>query len=221
MARIPEKQAIAVREGAAAHARGRRWGASCSARRRRCGSSRARSSARARGSGRPGPPGGLLPVHRARPASARPSWRSSWRAILGNEFHRFDMSEYMEKHAVSRLIGAPPGYVGFEQGGLLVDAVRTHPVQRRAARRDREGAPRLLQHPAAGDGPRDADRQHRPQGRLPAGRPDHDLERGLAGDERARHRLRRTTRPRDAKSRGKQAIERSSAPSSATAWTRS
>ena len=37
------------------------------------------------------------------------------------------MSEYMEKHAVARLIGAPPGYVGFEQGGQLVDAVRTHP----------------------------------------------------------------------------------------------
>jgi ATP-dependent Clp protease ATP-binding subunit ClpA len=46
---------------------------------------------------------------------------------LGNEFHRYDMSEYMEKHAVARLIGAPPGYVGFEQGGLLVDAVRQHP----------------------------------------------------------------------------------------------
>src|SRR5207248_4552566 len=47
--------------------------------------------------------------------------------LLGNEFIRFDMSEYMEKHAVARLIGAPPGYVGFEQGGLLVDTVRTHP----------------------------------------------------------------------------------------------
>jgi len=46
---------------------------------------------------------------------------------LGNEFQRYDMSEYMEKHAVARLIGAPPGYVGFEQGGLLVDAVRQHP----------------------------------------------------------------------------------------------
>jgi ATP-dependent Clp protease ATP-binding subunit ClpA len=43
------------------------------------------------------------------------------------EFVRFDMSEYMEKHAVARLIGAPPGYVGFEQGGLLTDAVRKHP----------------------------------------------------------------------------------------------
>jgi len=47
--------------------------------------------------------------------------------LLGNEFIRFDMSEYMEKHAVARLIGAPPGYVGFEQGGQLVDSVRTHP----------------------------------------------------------------------------------------------
>ena len=47
--------------------------------------------------------------------------------LLGNEFVRFDMSEYMEKHAVARLIGAPPGYVGFEQGGQLVDAVRQHP----------------------------------------------------------------------------------------------
>ena len=42
---------------------------------------------------------------------------------LGVEFIRFDMSEYSEKHTVSRLIGAPPGYVGFEQGGLLTDAV--------------------------------------------------------------------------------------------------
>ena len=46
---------------------------------------------------------------------------------LGVEFLRFDMSEYMEKHAVARLIGAPPGYVGFEQGGLLVDAIRKTP----------------------------------------------------------------------------------------------
>ena len=43
------------------------------------------------------------------------------------EFLRFDMSEYMEKHAVSRLIGAPPGYVGYEEGGLLIDAVRRSP----------------------------------------------------------------------------------------------
>ncbi len=47
--------------------------------------------------------------------------------IAGVHFERFDMSEYMEKHAVSRLVGAPPGYVGFEQGGLLTEAIRKHP----------------------------------------------------------------------------------------------
>jgi ATP-dependent Clp protease ATP-binding subunit ClpA len=47
--------------------------------------------------------------------------------VLGVEFLRFDMSEYSEKHTVSRLIGAPPGYVGFDQGGLLTDAIRKHP----------------------------------------------------------------------------------------------
>lgn len=48
-------------------------------------------------------------------------------AILGIELLRFDMSEYMEKHAVARLIGAPPGYIGFDQGGLLTDGIRKHP----------------------------------------------------------------------------------------------
>ena len=47
--------------------------------------------------------------------------------VLGVEFIRFDMSEYMEKHTVSRLIGAPPGYVGFDQGGMLTDAIRKTP----------------------------------------------------------------------------------------------
>ena len=47
--------------------------------------------------------------------------------ILGVELHRFDMSEYMERHSVSRLIGAPPGYVGYDEGGLLTDAVMQHP----------------------------------------------------------------------------------------------
>jgi len=46
---------------------------------------------------------------------------------LGIEFIRFDMSEYMERHTVSRLIGAPPGYVGFDQGGLLTEAIAKHP----------------------------------------------------------------------------------------------
>ncbi len=48
-------------------------------------------------------------------------------SIMGVHFARFDMSEYMEKHAVARLIGAPPGYVGFDQGGLLTDEIRKHP----------------------------------------------------------------------------------------------
>ena len=47
--------------------------------------------------------------------------------ILGIEFIRFDMSEYMEKHTVSRLIGSPPGYVGFDQGGQLTEAVHKNP----------------------------------------------------------------------------------------------
>ncbi|MFN0024942.1 MAG: ATP-dependent Clp protease ATP-binding subunit ClpA [Parvularculaceae bacterium] len=48
-------------------------------------------------------------------------------AVLGVELLRFDMSEYMERHTVSRLIGAPPGYVGYDQGGLLTDAIDQHP----------------------------------------------------------------------------------------------
>lgn len=48
-------------------------------------------------------------------------------SVLGIEFIRFDMSEYMEKHTVARLIGAPPGYVGFDQGGLLTEAAGKHP----------------------------------------------------------------------------------------------
>jgi ATP-dependent Clp protease ATP-binding subunit ClpA len=48
-------------------------------------------------------------------------------SLLGVELLRFDMSEYMEKHTVSRLIGAPPGYVGFDQGGLLTDGIDQHP----------------------------------------------------------------------------------------------
>ncbi|MDD9334056.1 MAG: AAA family ATPase, partial [Bartonella sp.] len=46
-----------------------------------------------------------------------------------NAILRIDMSEYMEKHSISRLIGAPPGYVGYEQGGILTEAVRRRPYQ--------------------------------------------------------------------------------------------
>ena len=99
-------------------------------------------------------------------------------ALMGVELLRFDMSEYMEKHTVSRLIGAPPGYVGFDQGGLLTDGIDQHPHSRAAARRDREGAPGPVQHPPAGDGPRQAHRPQRQVGRLPQRGADHDHERG-------------------------------------------
>ena len=83
---------------------------------------------------------------------------------LGVELLRFDMSEYMERHAVSRLIGAPPGYVGFEQGGLLTEQVTKAPVRGVAAGRNRKNAHPDIFNPVAGDGPRHADRQQRPQG---------------------------------------------------------
>jgi ATP-dependent Clp protease ATP-binding subunit ClpA len=66
-------------------------------------------------------------IKRARAGVGKTELAKQLALHLGNEFIRYDMSEYMEKHAVARLIGAPPGYVGFEQGGLLVDAVRQHP----------------------------------------------------------------------------------------------
>ena len=97
---------------------------------------------------------------------------------LGVHLTRFDMSEYMERHTVSRLIGAPPGYVGFDQGGLLTDAIDQHPHQRAAARRDREGASGPVQRAPADHGSRQAHRPQRQAGRLPQRHPDHDDERG-------------------------------------------
>ena len=79
---------------------------------------------------------------------------------------RIDMSEYMERHAVARLIGAPPGYVGYEEGGQLTERVRRRPYSRRPARRDREGACRRLQRPAAGLRRRPAHRRQGPGRRL-------------------------------------------------------
>ena len=112
---------------------------------------------------------------------------------LGNEFIRFDMSEYMEKHAVARLIGAPPGYVGFEQGGLLVDAVRTHPYSVVLLDEIEKAHPDIYNILLQVMDHADADRQHRPQGRLPQRRADPDVQRRLARDERAVDRLLATT----------------------------
>ena len=89
---------------------------------------------------------------------------------------RFDMSEYMEKHSVSKLIGSPPGYVGHEEGGQLTEKIKRNPVLGRAARRDREGAPGSVQHPAAGVRGRPPDRRPRQPGQLQEHDPHHDVE---------------------------------------------
>ena len=119
--------------------------------------------------------------------------------LLGLELIRFDMSEYMERHSVSRLIGAPPGYVGFDQGGLLTDQVNQHPHCVHPVRRDREGASRRVQRAAAGDGLRQAHRPQRPDGGFPQRHPVHD-------DQRRRRRHRQAgagLRPRGAPRRGR------------------
>ena len=119
---------------------------------------------------------------------------------------RIDMSEYMEKHAVSRLVGSPPGYIGYDEGGQLTEAVRRKPYCGAAARRDREGAPGRLQHPPADPRGRAAHRRPGPHGRLPQRDRDHDLEHRRLGDRqehldrlhrrrRDRHVLRRHEEP--------------------------
>ena len=89
---------------------------------------------------------------------------------------RIDMSEYQEKHAVARLIGAPPGYIGFEEGGQLTEAVRRRPYLRRAIRRNREGASRRLQRHAAGPRRWPAHRRPGPHGGFQERHRDHDLQ---------------------------------------------
>ena len=79
---------------------------------------------------------------------------------------RIDMTEYMEKYSVSRLIGAPPGYVGYEEGGQLTEAVRRKPYSRGAVRRGGKGPPGRVQHSAAGAGRRPDHRLPGPHGGL-------------------------------------------------------
>ena len=78
-----------------------------------------------------------------------------------NMMTRIDMSEYQERHAVSRLIGAPPGYVGYDEGGQADRSGEAQTLLRRTARRNRKSAPRRLQHLVAGTGRRPSDRQQR------------------------------------------------------------
>ena len=72
--------------------------------------------------------------------------------VFGSEqaMIRVDMSEYMEKHSVSRLVGSPPGYVGYEEGGQLSEKVRRNPYSVILSDADRESTPGCLQYPAAG-----------------------------------------------------------------------
>ncbi len=81
---------------------------------------------------------------------------------LGIEMIRFDMSEYMEAHSVSRLVGAPPGYVGFDQGGLLTEAVTKHPHAVLLLDEIEKAHPDVFNILLAGDGSRCADRHQRP-----------------------------------------------------------
>ena len=113
------------------------------------------------------------------PASARPSsGRTLAEFLFGDEeaMVRIDMSEYMEKHSVSRLVGSPPGYVGLRRGRPAHRGRAAQALLGAAPRRDREGPPRRLQHPAPDPGGRPADRRPGPHGRLPQRDRDHDLE---------------------------------------------
>ena len=89
---------------------------------------------------------------------------------------RIDMSEYQEKHTVARLIGAPPGYVGYEEGGQLTEAVRRRPYSRGPVRRNRKGAPRCVQRDAADPRRRPAHRRPGPHGGFQEHHRHHDLQ---------------------------------------------
>jgi hypothetical protein len=131
-------------------------------------------------SARPGQADRQLPVQRP---DRRRQDRSRQAAglDLGIEMIRFDMSEYMERHTVSRLIGAPPGYVGYDQGGQLTDAVDQHPHAVVLLDEIEKAHAGRLQHPAPGHGSRGADRQQRQEGRLQERHPDHDHQRRRVG----------------------------------------
>jgi energy-coupling factor transporter ATP-binding protein EcfA2 len=98
--------------------------------------------------------------------------------LFDSEEHliRIDMSEFMEKHSVARLIGAPPGYVGYEEGGYLTEAGAAQALQRDPARRGREGAPGRVQRAAAGARRRPHDRRPGAHGGLQEHRDRDDLQ---------------------------------------------
>ena len=99
---------------------------------------------------------------------------------------RIDMSEYMEKHTVARLIGAPPGYVGYEEGGQLTEAVRRRPYAVVLLDEIEKAHPDVFNVAAADHGRRPAHRRPGPHRRLHQHGADHDLERRLAVRSSAR-----------------------------------
>ena len=110
---------------------------------------------------------------------------------------RIDMSEYMEKHSVARLIGAPPGYVGYEEGGALTEAVRRRPYQVVLFDEIEKAHPDVFNVLLAGARRRAADRRPGPHGRFPQRADHHDLQPRLriprqpAAKARTRRRSRR------------------------------
>ena len=181
------------------------------------------------GLGQPDRPAGLLPVHRPdrrRQDRARQAARAAPR-------QRVHALRHERVHGEARGRAADRRAAGIRRVRAGRAARRRGPpasVCGAAARRDREGASGHLQHPAAGDGSRDADRQQRPQGGLPPGRADHDVERGIARAEQREHRLlgdRARPRARSTAGRRRRSSDRSrrskrsSARSSAIGSTRS
>ena len=119
-----------------------------------------------------------------RPASGKTELSSALAAFLfDNEdaIIRLDMSEFMERHSDARLVGSPPGYVGYDEGGQLTEAVRRQPLLGRALRRDREGASRGLQHAVADPRGRPAHRRQGHGGRLPQHDHHHDQQPRVPG----------------------------------------
>ena len=96
---------------------------------------------------------------------------------------QIDMSEYMEKHNVSRLIGAPPGYVGYEEGGQLTEKIRRRPYAVVLLDEIEKAHPDVFNMLLADHGRRPLDRQLRPQRRFPQHDPHHDHQRRRRGDQ--------------------------------------
>ena len=137
--------------------------------------------------GRSGSARGQLPVPRPTGVGKTELAKALAQSLFGDESEmlRLDMSEFGERHTVRRLVGAPPGYVGYDEAGQLTEQVRRQPVLGGAARRDREGAPGRVQRPAAGARRRPADRRSGSDGGLQEHRADHDEQHRLGHHLRA------------------------------------